>query len=366
MNQTFTIMATSLSDKKLVQFNRLITTIKASLAAGSITNPIFNDTKSALNRLLDDAWEARISSRYTYAGLYRSLPPAVLEFYHSISYPQLHTITSVLNKVTTTKLAHPMIDDMRTFLSEMVPLQIMINQLKPMIVKRAAKTDQRDPRFVSPAASTMASKRVHALLTSVMADSYEGLVQALKAGMMRKLAAFQAAAKVAADNGKTLTLRGYAKQVRGADVNFLTRVTYDDRPRSLKVLISDDADQTITHLAKRHADELREMFIAKNLRKIVSIMDAKENSGIALSEIKVISRNISIGGFTGEFHAAFVDGSCFDFTNSIVWSQSVYGKVFNRFPLTFHNVRLANGEKMAQPSEERMNTIFVNRETTSG
>jgi hypothetical protein len=36
----------------------------------------------------------------------------------------------------------------------------------------------------------------------------------------------------------------------------------------------------------------------------------------------------------------------------------VRNKAFVRFPLTFHDVMLADGSPMKQPSEERMHSIF--------
>jgi hypothetical protein len=45
----------------------------------------------------------------------------------------------------------------------------------------------------------------------------------------------------------------------------------------------------------------------------------------------------------------------------VVWSHSVYGKQFMRFPLTFHSPIMPNGTVMPRPSEERMNTVFVEK-----
>lgn len=64
----------------------------------------------------------------------------------------------------------------------------------------------------------------------------------------------------------------------------------------------------------------------------------------------------------GTLRFFFTDGSSFVVQNSVVWSHSIYGKAFNRFPLTFHDVIMPDGSKMPRPSEERMNTVFVGKQ----
>jgi hypothetical protein len=358
----FPIVTANLTATQSATFAQLVATAEAAGQAGSIVNPVFIETKSQINRLIETAWNAFISARYTYSRKYESLPEAVWQFSYSFTYPQLHSINGVLARVEKSKLAHPMIDDMRALLVEVAPLQELFTALKGMVVSgRKVKTDDADPRFVAPPVTGLAAKRVHTLLTALMTDSYEGLVEAFVGRMDREITALKDAMAASAAEGKMLSLRNYLLANKRADGNFLSRVTHDDRPASLAVIIDDDVDATIRQLAERDASEIREAFVAKNLRKIVSIMDAKEAAGVALNEARVISRTLSLGGFTGEFAATFADGSRFDFSNGVVWSHSIYGKQFCRYPLTFHNVTLANGSRMKQPSEKKMNAEFVGK-----
>ena len=55
----------------------------------------------------------------------------------------------------------------------------------------------------------------------------------------------------------------------------------------------------------------------------------------------------------------FEDGSRFTVQNSIVLSYSVYGKPFYRYPTTFHNVILPNGDKLRNPSEAKIKKEFA-------
>ena len=98
-------------------------------------------------------------------------------------------------------------------------------------------------------------------------------------------------------------------------------------------------------------------FIVKNLTKLDSIVDAKGDVAI----VTVISQNLGLCQLEGTLRVTFKDGALFDAKNSVVWTHSIHGKPFNRFPLTFHDVRFADGTKMPQPSEERMNTLFVGK-----
>jgi hypothetical protein len=68
-----------------------------------------------------------------------------------------------------------------------------------------------------------------------------------------------------------------------------------------------------------------------------------------------------LGALRGTLKFEFEDTSSFIVQNSVVWSHSVYGKQFMRFPLTFHSPIMPNGTVMPRPSEERMNTVFVEK-----
>ncbi len=110
--------------------------------------------------------------------------------------------------------------------------------------------------------------------------------------------------------------------------------------------------------ARAEAEAVRDLFVAKNLRKIASVVEAKERES-AMTVCKALAHTVSLAGLSGTFRVAFADGSGFDFANSVVFKTSPLGKRFNQFPLTFHDVVLADGTKMPRPSEERMNAVFA-------
>lgn len=102
---------------------------------------------------------------------------------------------------------------------------------------------------------------------------------------------------------------------------------------------------------------MQEQFLAKNSRKLKAIVDAKGMK--LLSDPEILHARASRGVFEGDIRIQFSDRSEFRVTNKIVLKQNRFGTIFNQFPTTFHDVKMPDGSKMGQPSEERMNTIFV-------
>lgn len=116
-----------------------------------------------------------------------------------------------------------------------------------------------------------------------------------------------------------------------------------------------NAAEIIADKATKMAELVRESFVAKNLKKLDSIVERKGD----LKEAVIVSGDLSTSGLEGTLRFTFKDGSAFTCRNSVVFAYSVHGTPFNRFPLTFHNVTLADGTKMKSPSEEKMNTEFL-------
>ena len=130
-------------------------------------------------------------------------------------------------------------------------------------------------------------------------------------------------------------------------VSYQTKVLYPD----WKVRVE--------QMVEKEVEEMQNMFVYKNTRKLAPILSAKGNMG----QEKVISINTRQGIITSVIQFTFDDGSSFVVEQSIVasstrdsWNRVTY---FFRFPTTFHQVVLPSGEKMGMPSEERMNEIFA-------
>lgn len=107
-------------------------------------------------------------------------------------------------------------------------------------------------------------------------------------------------------------------------------------------------------LAKKDAAAMRDEFIFKVIEKIAPIVENKGN----LVGVREVSNTIQVGRLSGMLEVDFADGASFVVDNNVVYSHSVRGRPFARFPLTFHNVVLPGGGRMKQPSEERMHSVF--------
>ena len=112
--------------------------------------------------------------------------------------------------------------------------------------------------------------------------------------------------------------------------------------------VKKDYKTIVDKMAKQSAKEAVESFVLKMKMKLSVIVGSK---GIGVD----VSGNSNRNTISFEF----ADGSKFTVQNSIVLSYSVYGKPFYRYPTTFHNVILPNGDKLRNPSESKIKREFV-------
>jgi len=346
------------------QFNGMVSEAETALANGQISNVKYKDLKDAINRRLDDAWKIAISEKYAYNGKYRDLPSDVYDLYSSF-YPQIHTALGYQKKLHVTKLKHPMINAMREFVDETAKIAKIFAGLKDMIVKRVPKpVEDRKAKYNAPGASKTAMGAVKSLLEKITQDAYDALVANFEKRIRFYLNSYLDAQKILRNAGKFLSVYDFYNPHRKGEKNFnpfaydlIMKLTIHPSYKEQEVLVRPDVDKLISDMAHKSADEIRDMFVYKNLFKLDSIVEAKGN----FLKGEIIGSEIHMGSLQGTLKFWFEDGSHFTVINSVVWSHSVYGVPFNRFPLNFTNVVMPDGSKMARPSEERMNTVFVGK-----
>jgi len=354
------------ANRKPDRFLEAVATAYAAHQNGAIPNPLFLELKGRVNSLLEDAWEVVISSRFVWSGLYLNLPADVHDFYNSFYRPSLHAIPGMLAKVQTCGLKHPLIDAMRDFLVETKPLADLFADLKTMVGKRQPKAKESvKAKYDAPAAGHAAIGIVKALLEEITESSYRNLVSYFEDSMRGLLNRYLQAQTNARAVGDVLPLdvfygtRRDKKHYNPAAFALVSRLVEHSShyQPDAEVKAKADVAEIITKLAHENADQVREAFVYKNLTKIDSILEAKGN----FDRAEIIGREINMGALRGSLRFFFKDGAHFVVQNSVVWTSSIYGKQFCRYPLTFHDVVLANGCAMARPSEARMNTIFVGK-----
>lgn len=103
--------------------------------------------------------------------------------------------------------------------------------------------------------------------------------------------------------------------------------------------------------AREHAEQ---QFLCKAALKLSNIVDRK-------GALKHVSgkADCTRGIVTAYLTFNFEDGSSFGFKHKVIVNSTARGDRFYQFPSTFHDVKLANGDTIAFPSEEKMVTVFA-------
>lgn len=349
------------------RFSIAVDSLDIAVKSGSIPNPRFLECKDRISRDVERAWNH-------YYRLIPSVNPsgALREAIYGLSSPinGVKPFVSANRKKLVSyakqNLSHPYLDNVAAFLDEVEPLADLINAAKKVAVKRAANTNSTDDHFVPPPVSSASAKRVRAMLETLVADNFDALVRSIDASYHAQMNYYismrdKRIAEYAASGNpnRPYTVRQYLKEYQNVDMAFIYLVIDDSSGRESGKMVP-NATALISARAQKDAETIRDSFINKNLKKIVSIIDEKEKVS-AMTVCEVISRNVVLEGLKGAFRISFADGSGFDFDNSVVWVTNGFGTTYTRFPLTFHDVKLPGGRKMGRPSEERMNTIFLGK-----
>lgn len=368
--------------------------LTAGLEAGEIANRHFVDAKQYINRAFEYAWNEYQPDRHnnsplnTYDRHRKGTLPAnekVIAFLQNFQYPQAHLNTGQIEKIKAFP-ADPAWAIMLPFLEEIDPICQAIQTLKDKTVKRKVLSDEekRAAKFAPPASSSKAVEIVLGLLNDIVDAQYQDLVAMFVKDNRKTLQSFKDGFK-AAEGDVTKNKPSRWNRETGFEPQYTVAWHFTFKDGSMKgkcdsravMLLNDIVDQTSTGYpavytttyapdadtklvaqAEKDAKEIRDLFVVKNLRKIVSILEAKGDDNF--DSCKVLGNTISLSGLEGTLRFNFKDGSGFTCRNSIVWSISHLGNQFYRFPLTFHNVTMPNGQRMMRPSEKNMNDIFAN------
>ena len=331
-----------LSPRLIARYTAALATLTAATEAGEISNVSYGDVKDALNWTFDEAW-------------------GVIHNYESGDLcclnPTCHTLASVQKRLAKAPSDTPHLVALQAFIVEIAPVAAALNGLKDKIVKRQPKAPEDvTAKYLAPRASDSAAKLVQDALLQVVADTYDRLLANITAGYEGYVTTYlKLRAEALAKNPK---LTGYRLSP------YKLFCPYVQQAKHIASLATDSASELypdwqarVAKEAKKDADFLRDQFVIKNLRKLDSIVEAKGN----LTAVTVSSYRLDLCSLEGTLLVTFADGSLFTARNSVVWGTSNLGNSFQRFPLTFHDVKLADGSKMGKPCEERMNTVFVGK-----
>lgn len=104
---------------------------------------------------------------------------------------------------------------------------------------------------------------------------------------------------------------------------------------------------------------LRDFFKMRIMEKISGIIQYKKT--VDGSDFDIVENRPTFfdGTLDCDWKITFTDGSSFNLKQRAVYSTSVLGNPFYRFPTTFHHVILPNGERMVNPSVSSIYKDFV-------
>lgn len=358
--------------KNASRFHAAVAALRDAQKEGSIPNARFIEHKDAISRAVENAWDA---VRHGHGmGAWADQPVSFREW--RAAAPLSSGVTQLAKALRKWLMKRPVGNDTKAyadrviaFMREVEVLGALLDDMKTKAVKRApgkTEAERQAERFTPPPATTAATIRVRDMLMETVNAQFEALIVSFTQRYESEIARFveqrdKRLVEIAASDKPTriYPLSFYLRDARYADGSFLSRVLVTtENYREITPRVRDDAAQIVAEMACKDAEEVRAAFVAKNLRKVVSIIERKEKAS-PLTVCEAIKQTVLLSGFEGTFRVGFEDGSGFWFTNSVVFKVSVLGTPFHQFPLRFHDVVLAGGVKMPQPSEERMNKVFA-------
>lgn len=370
------------------RLNTAITDFNDGMERGEIPNKSFVDGKEAVNRAIESAYGALFHNRLV------GVPRDSIEHeLYWLNKPQAHTITGFMKKVEKVIKGHDseIGKSILDFCAQVKPLCDAVNDLKTKTVKRKPRSEEEKAAalYTPPISSTKSVALVQNLLEDIVNKAYDGLLKAIFEGNKKMLAGYLTAQEqVEAGTRKRDGFNQREKEKRfsydpyeyftymqdgrrhvdSASAGLVSDCVERKEARELRsdesisyydaiYIKKPDAEATLLAAAKKDADHIRQVYIVKNLKKIVSILEAKGDAAFQSAEEGPYGT--SLGGLQGEIVFKFKDGSGFRISNDVVFVVNNYGTRFYRFPLTFHDVVLPGGKRMKGVSERSMNEVWA-------
>jgi hypothetical protein len=239
--------------------------------------------------------------------------------------------------------------------NELQTLFEAVEALRPKIVKRKVKTDaEKEEDFWKPLPAEGAIGRVATVLTNMTNPLTDAYAEHLHKQMIEAVEHEIANRRMRGD--KRPVERTWGETLLGKVGD-----DWDSANGSYRKL-EPNYKKTLKVEAENEAKMVQRSYLWKNLDKLTLILDGKGNlKGMPT----ILNASVSARGFMGEVKFEFEDGSYFTCRNQVIVNRSEYGKYFNQFPTTFHDVKLPNGMLMKKPSEKTMVEDFAGVKTYS-
>lgn len=345
---------------RIKRMDAIIQVIKSAIADGEILNPIMVDVKDVVNKFVDSAYLGCVKLKYTYGGVGEDNPKEL----QWLEYPSGYSNISACSK----KLAKMGADSKKTdcwkaadkLTTELMPLVEVMAYLKTVTVKtsvKRAEAKEASDTYQKKFTDHKDTKKVVVLLKGKAAQIEKELFK----NQLNYLTSVVTAYKTQIEAGKSdykelykkrapeymMVLQRLVKPVRNNSFTFHNTPT--------EYTLVDDWKELIEKDAKRSASDIVDKFVYKNAAKLSFILYTKNN----MKDVVMDNTTVSRGAVEAVLHLTFNDGSEFTADSSVVFAVSNLGTPFYRYPTIFRNVKLPDGKRLTQPSEQRMDEIFA-------
>lgn len=329
-----------------------------------IWNVDFDEIKNDLKRAMHDSLTKHLKISRSDS----DNSPHLLVYYADISeYAQLNQAASQVKKIDSVLLAHEKdfqksdieaLKNVRLINELCSDLNVILTKLKPYIEKGRKPSDKAvDPnKFVQKLGSANSQKLVIDSLQKGIKkplDEYENSVKTWLKTIYDKIKSDLS--EFICDDPIELLI--FSKCFNGKrDYKHPVK----SEQRFTDITINKSMENFPVEEAKLQRELIEKQYLAKNVKKLSHIIDLK-GLQVDITDLPYKEPTVKSGAGTIEsgFKFKFSDNSSFEVVNKIIVKTSTRGKEFNQFPTTFHNVVLADGSKMKQPSEEKMVKEFT-------
>lgn len=121
-----------------------------------------------------------------------------------------------------------------------------------------------------------------------------------------------------------------------------------------EVTANEKAATYAAECGKKAREGAEQSFLYKAALKLSNIVDKKGNLASVVG-----NADCTRGVVTAYLTFSFADGSTFSVKHKVIVNSTARGDRFYQVPTTFHDVKLANGNTIAFPSEEKLVTVFA-------
>lgn len=309
----------------------------------------YNNFKDLVARKIEEKWYAW--TRKLPKGQAQIVDKISAYAPYPVSFPTCH------EKILASALPHEVITEFRAAFDNFLPFcQYLIENKDKTISGRRMKKPAK-PQYVPPPASLPSLKMVDDVIVQVTQAYFDLAYKASLDSIHESVRKYTEGRKDANVDPYSFFHTDRRSMIGYEEGMTVSKLFKRARPFPHEYVLVEDADKIMEAIAHQRASEARDNYRRKMQAKLGSIVG--ERCKVTKVKSVVIQDLRSCGvALLGVLKIEFEDGSSFEAHNQAVFSYSVHGTPFNRFPTTFRAVHGKNGQLIGNMSEKEMNEQF--------